>query len=465
MSAVAVVLSVLIVVSSCLFALGSTDKDKPKTEEKKTSLVPVTKENGESVTDDNGEQVYEVTEITETTTEKKGLLDKIFGKDEDKTEKEGSSETTTKKQNFIDKIFGNDEKGEEESSSSTTTTELGTTTSADTSTEATTKKDETSTTSTTERITESTTESATKEDTTSNELYSFEYIVESNGYITITGYTGNASVVTIPAMIDGAYVDEIAKGAISNDSKITKIIFESGRKVTTLNTGSFNNLSSLITVDLGNSGYTIWGHFAIDCPIKTFENPNKYTIFNEGGLYNSNGELLYFCENPCYSTLTIPSWSSGIRNGSTLQYNDNLKEINAHKDITNLPQSYLYYNEALEAINIESGNSRYMSKDGVLFYKIRSDNKTYDYTIYPYSKKDKSFVMPENCKLTTRGSNYITNPYLETLYIPKSSTLKNPDSSWFYTQAFSNIKNIYLKQGHSQYDTINKTFTGNIYTY
>ena len=270
--------------------------------------------------------------------------------------------------------------------------------------------------------------------------------------------------MTIPAKIEDKCVTEIAKGAIANDSKITKIIFESRTKHIDLYDAAFLNLSSLTTLDMGGGYYTVWGHFAADCPVKDIINISKYHTFYEGGLY-SNKELIYFCENPCYSEINIPEWSTGIRNGYSLRYSKNVKVINAHKNITYLPQSYNWYNEALEAINVESGNSRYMSKDGVLFYKINSSQTKFGYSIYPYSKKDTTFIMPENCTLCSRSSNLITNPYLETLYIPATSTINNSDSLWLYNTAFKNLKTIYITAGHSQYDKISDTFTGNIYTY
>lgn len=444
MGIVAIVLSVVIIFSSCFFAIKSARYSEPSKENPETTLAPVTEENGENVTNENGEQVFEVIELTDTTTEKQGLLDKLFGEDE--TEKSDvSSETTTKKQSIIDKLFGDE-------TTTLPTTEPEATTST-TTTETTTNKTETSSTTSTTEIT-----------TESNEEYSFEYTVESDGYVTITGYSGNASVVTIPAKIEDKCVTEIAKGAIANDSKITKIIFESRTKHIDLYDAAFLNLSSLTTLDMGGGYYTVWGHFAADCPVKNIINISKYHSFYEGGLY-SNKELIYFCENPCYSEINIPEWSVGIRNGYSLKYNDNVKVINAHKDITYLPQSYNWYNEALEAINIEAGNSRYISKDGVFFYKSNSSQTRYFYSIYPYSKKDKTFVIPENCNLCTRSSSLITNPYLETLYIPASSTLEHSDSSWCYNTAFKNLKSIYIAEGHSQYDKIYKTFTGNIYKY
>ena len=444
MGIIAIVLSVVIMFSSCIFAIKSTRDSEPNKGTPETTLSPVTEENGENVTNENGEPVFEVIELTDTTTEKQGLLDKLFGKDE--TEKSDASyETTTKKQSIIDKLFG-----DETTTLPTTKPEATTST---TTTETTTNQSETSSTTSTTEIT-----------TESNEEYSFEYTVESDGYVTITGYSGNASVVTIPAKIEDKCVTEIAKGAIANDSKITKIIFESRTKHIDLYDAAFLNLSSLTTLDMGGGYYTVWGHFAADCPVKNIINISKYHTFYEGGLY-SNKELIYFCENPCYSEINIPEWSVGIRNGYSLKYNDNVKVINAHKDITYLPQSYNWYNEALEAINVESGNSRYISKDGVFFYKANSSQTRYFYSIYPYSKKDKTFVIPENCNLCTRSSSLITNPYLETLYIPSSSALEHSDSSWCYNTAFKSLKSIYIAEGHSQYDKIYKTFTGNIYTY
>lgn len=61
------------------------------------------------------------------------------------------------------------------------------------------------------------------------EYDSFEYTSygSSDTRISITKYTGNAANVVVPAQIDGKIVVEIQTGAFSNNSKITKIVFES----------------------------------------------------------------------------------------------------------------------------------------------------------------------------------------------------------------------------------------------
>ena len=176
MGIVAIVMSVVIIFSSCIFAIKSTRDSEPNKGTPETTLSPVTEENGENVTNENGEPVFEVIELTDTTTEKQGLLDKLFGKDE--TEKsDASSETTTKKQSIIDKLFG-----DETTTLPTTKPEATTST---TTTETTTNQSETSSTTSTTEIT-----------TESNEEYSFERIMSD----IITDYGGHSAENTIYGM-------------------------------------------------------------------------------------------------------------------------------------------------------------------------------------------------------------------------------------------------------------------------
>ena len=129
---VAIVLSIAIIFSSCLFAIKSTKDNNPNKEKPETTLTPMTEENGESVTNENGEQIFEIIEVTETTTEKQGILDKLFGKDETEQETKDDestsekSETTTKRQSFLDKLLGVDEEINKESSTSTNKNETTT---------------------------------------------------------------------------------------------------------------------------------------------------------------------------------------------------------------------------------------------------------------------------------------------------------------------------------------------------
>ncbi len=463
MSAVAIVLSLAIVVSSCIFALHSSRDDKPKTEEKKTTLVPVTKDNGESVTDDNGEQVFEVTEITEPTTEKQGLLDKLFGKDEDETKDKNTSETTTKKQSFLDKIFGNDEK---EEPSSSTTTEPEATTNTEPSTEATTDKIEiSSTTSTTESTTESTTIPVSDA-----EYCTFEYEVyqwnSTTQVVRITKYTGNAKDVIIPSKIEGLYVYSVESYAFNNNHFIETVSVENDPTwpLLTFGNSAFNNCSKLHTINLPITKTGFGTSIAEKCySMKAINMNNKNYKFEDGKLY-FNGSfgwvLIYWCPATATETYTIPSWCVGIEHACNLDEISNLKTINIHKNCTMFP-SGRFIHKNLENIYIDDANPNGYDINGIAIYTGANDSTRY--AVFPGSNKTKDFTIPDNTKLYVAASFY-TNPYLETLRISKNAQYTNK-AELFTNSIFTNLKNIYIQSGHENEEYIKSKFKGNIYIY
>ncbi len=430
---VAIILSVAIVFSSCIFAIKSTRNNEPNKDKPETTLAPVTEENGESVTDENGEQVFEVIEITDTTTEKQGLLDKLFG-----------VETTT-----------------------SPTTEPEATTNP-TTTESTTNKTEDPVTTTT-----STTESTTLGNTySSDEDFQYEPYSNSTTKISITKYTGNASYVTVPVYIDGLMVVEIQSDAFKDNDNIKTIdIPDSDRAYIWLRNNCFNNLSSFENLNLYANDIGMYGKFALYCPIKNIHVTSWQYKFVDGALYQWNSsvwEFIYFAGNPCYSVLNLADWCTGIEGSHNLKYADNLKVINVSKETSFVPTSYSSYNQNLEAINVEAGSSKFYSKDGVLFYKGSTDTD-FKGSIYPYGKKDKVFVMPSGDVGYTLSvgttSNGATNIYVEEIHIPANCNLERADYLSTYSTLFPNLKKIHISEGHSQYTTIRKTFTGEMQTF
>lgn len=301
---VAIACAVVIIFSSCFLAIKSIRTHNPDVQDgtlpPQTSLVAVTEENGEIATNDDGAQIFEVTEITETTT-KKGFFDILFNKEEteknnntDKAENSNANidetecttatnktesnsgnqqatsttevrttiidtrpttETTTKK-SFWDIIAGIDTPTLPEYETTTkkpTTTKPTTTTTKPATT--TTKPATTTTTKPATTTTKPATTTTTKPTTTTPAQPSatdFEY-VEINGEIKITKYTGNSATVTVPAYIDGKHVAFLGENAFAGNSNIKKIVFTgttSGKDKFYLPKSRvvFNNLANLTSI-------------------------------------------------------------------------------------------------------------------------------------------------------------------------------------------------------------------------
>lgn len=289
----------------------------------------------------------------------------------------------------------------------------------------------------------------------------FEYVPYSskNDKITLTKYTGNSSVVLVPAVIDGKPVARIEENTFADNPKIQEIIFESDSAQTFLwmNRGCMQNLPSLKTVRMPKTDLGIYANFATGClKLENIQIESKQYVFQDGALYYWNSrewELLYYAPACKNETLTVASWCAGTDGACNLEENPYLKRINLHKDVKYFPSNYRI-NDALEYVYVEPGNTKGFSVDGVLFYK---DSKgVYNSSLYPPSKKDKTFVMPEN---VTMSLYRFENPYLEELWIPLSSGVNAP-SNLYFRNTFTNLKAIHLQKGHSYEAACKSTFTG-----
>ena len=253
LKAIVAALSFLLIMGICIGAIKSSKAaPKPQTADttiivEETYYVPVTEENGIAVTNENGVQVTDVVAVTKvqsvtpSTTQKQGLLDKIFNvnssndnNNNNNTSASHNTETgsstiveTTEKKGFFDQLLDS-VLGDRETTSTTekaTTEQHGTTGNTTAPLPATTRPVTTTrpvitttTPSTTQRpiqsaTTQSTTAGTTITTTTNSGSYYFEYEAQyssnPNGNIKLTKYVGNSSIVTIPSYVDGRKVAAI----------------------------------------------------------------------------------------------------------------------------------------------------------------------------------------------------------------------------------------------------------------
>lgn len=412
----------------------------PQSDTPETVLVPVTEENGETVTDSQGDTVFEAVTV-ETTTKKPtiiGVISNLIGGDKDKEQAEESSSLSTE----------------------TSATRPADTTASEE------KPNVTNPTETDPPKTEPTTEEEIIKENPA-EVFEYEPYEKSSTQISITKYTGNATYVTVPDYINGLMVVEIQKDAFFNNSKIKTIdIVKGKRSFIWLESKCFNNLSSLTTVNLYDNKLGMHGDFAIDCPIKNFNiNYWQWKCVN-GAIYYYSGKdwrFRHFLGSPSYNTLDLESWCLSIDNDNNLKTAKNLKVINAHKDIGGFPCFQSDYNNSLQAINVETDNDMFLSKDGVLFGKhaYSSSSTSYECYCYPHSKTDKIFTMPQKQGFTFslvayKNVNSVNN-YLEEIYLPLNAYFSC--NSNIYT-AFPNLKKLHYAKGHPSYDDVRFKFTG-----
>ena len=106
----------------------------------------------------------------------------------------------------------------------------------------------------------------------------FQYRVETDGTVTITGYSGNGGKMSIPSEVEGVAVRTIGNGAFVNNSTISSVYVPEG--VTHIGNGVFNNCSGLVNIELPTTLVSIGeGAFEACGSLARIRIPNNITRF------------------------------------------------------------------------------------------------------------------------------------------------------------------------------------------
>lgn len=294
----------------------------------------------------------------------------------------------------------------------------------------------------------------------------YTYKPDEGDRIAITGYTGSAAKVIVPAVIDGKIVCRIAEGTFQNCKTLQEITLETDTRQNYLwvNGGCVTNCPNLTTFNFNQTDLGIYGEFARDCPkLREVNIDNDQYRFIDGALYYWSSQewlLRFYAEGETQTELTVPTWCAGIENVCNLEDNPYLKVLRLHQRTTHFPQFFFGTNPNFEAVYVEEGNPKAFDCDGVLFTKSSSDTLYYA-NFYPAGKTSKVFKMPENTVLSAYNSE---NPYLEELWLPKNAYIQSTDAV-FYERCFRNLQRVYLQEGHSLEEYVRTRFTGELYIY
>lgn len=118
------------------------------------------------------------------------------------------------------------------------------------------------------------------------------YKVMDDGNITISGYKGTQTELTIPAKINGKTVTTIGEGAFSNSSLTAVTIPDTVREI---NTYAFSGCTALQEIHLSDS-VEIIGPYA-------FQDTAWFDQQPVGGVYL--GKILYACKQPASGNMTV----------------------------------------------------------------------------------------------------------------------------------------------------------------
>lgn len=428
--------------------------------EPKTTLVPVTEVNGETVTDAHGEVVYEAVTL-EPPTEKSifsNLIDSIFSKDEP-TEESG------------------DESATDVSNPSSETAENPTETEQDTSNSAEDPSSDTSDNNNT---------SDTTQDNSSENIHNFAY-TEQDGKIKITKYTGKASTVTVPAYIDGKKVAYLGEKAFTDNSHIQKIIFlgdDSGTSLFYLpyDTIVFYNLPNLTSVtfpyETNNFMIKSDGTTEFDATFyKLFTGCNRLSSVNfadpvdpafrielsrrmvsiDGVAFsqadsNIKYRLTYYPVARTTKDYVLPQNTHSV---GTYAFSGNpyLETLTIAKATRYVDGPNFIGCTKLKSFTAAEGNARYFSENGVLYSTgVAYNGHPYAGVYYPPGKTDTFFTFTDKMNVVFDDGTFCCNPYLQTAKCPSGLRIYERVATGKYPPTA--LKTIYINKEKGTENTI-----------
>lgn len=276
----------------------------------------------------------------------------------------------------------------------------------------------------------------------------FQYELLEDGTAMITAYTGTASDVTVPAVIDGHAVYGIASGTFQEKENVQTITLESG--ITYVDYSAFGYCPNLRSVRLCDTVEKVETNAFIYCPkLETITvdttNPvydsrngcnglveTATNTFIAGGSRSAIPEGIVRIESNAFhgctslTEITIPNTVKTI--GWYAFTDTGLKSIYIPANTTEfeylgfLGQFGMFKSSELEEINVDADNPLYASLDGVLFNKDKTQ-----ILYYPQGKKDAVYVLPNTVTAIMGGGETFLTPfdqpeYLQNIIFPQSVT-------------------------------------------
>lgn len=404
--------------------------------------VPVTNSNGETVTDEHGETVYE-TKPAEEPTKAKTLFQSIFDKDADEDSSSNNGKFSDSEENFLESIFN---KGSETTAPQT---------------EKSSNTEQNTVPQTSGTVPENTDENHNEPSTFSNNnqtestvssVGEFKYDIYKD-LVRIVSYTGNAEIVTVPSQLGGINVGYIGANAFSNNSNIKIIKFQGSESRLTLNEANFfgiskpiiffNNLPNLTQIIFPKNTY-----IKLDYRINNFSNmfkdcPKLASItFNSGSgsselssedgvVYYKSGSnkiLIYYPCTKTDSSFTVPKDVNRFLRNS-MNNNPYIKSLNLNNSVTKAELTPNFQGcTNLESFYIPPGNPEIYTVDGIIYQKDMSklassdfEDVVYTDIVYPPAKKDTHYNFPADLNIYFKNESFCGNPYLKSFRAPDKS--------------------------------------------
>ena len=172
----------------------------------------------------------------------------------------------------------------------------------------------------------------------------YTYTITKNNTVTITGYTGSDTALTVPAKLDGSPVTEIAADAFAEQTKLTSVTLPDGLEK--IADDAFFNCTSLKTLALPDSVTSLTGAAFSGCTQEitlTLDGNSSYTVDNGGALCADSGKTLVAYLGGA-DTFAVPDSVTKIAASAIV--NPNTKVVSLPASVTSLGGQAVGYSRA-----------------------------------------------------------------------------------------------------------------------
>ena len=172
----------------------------------------------------------------------------------------------------------------------------------------------------------------------------YTYTITKDDTVTITGYTGSDTVLTVPATLDGSPVTEIAADAFAEQTKLTSVTLPDGLKK--IADDAFFNCTSLKAIALPDSVTSLTGAAFSGCTQEitlTLDGNSHYTVDNGGALCADNGRTLVAYLGGA-DTFAVPDSVTKIADSAIV--NPRTKRVSLPASVTSLGKQAVGYSRA-----------------------------------------------------------------------------------------------------------------------
>lgn len=226
---------------------------------------------------------------------------------------------------------------------------------------------------------------------TANAMTSGDYYYDSDeDYVTITGYKGKKSSITIPSEINGKKVSEIDERAFSNCNSLKSVTIPDS--VVYIYDKAFYSCENLTTVVIGNNVKSIGEEIFGNC-----EKLKKVTIPNN--VKNIGKKLFFNCVS--LENIVLPNDLKVMNKAMFLQC-DNLKSVTIPNSVEKIEEEVFYEDAKLNRINyngtiaqwgkikVDATNNEYLKKATI--YCTDGKIEYVSPTSFWYEKTGRQFV-------------------------------------------------------------------------